>query len=237
MSIEHIHFEIFAANLDWLEVCLPMLFVGFWIVSQAVAIFRKIAGVGMEKPAGRINMPVPVKGERISVDVRADITRQIEDFLSQRIESDKTQPPPLLQRSPVSPRQEQNRLAVVKKTPRPSQRKGERALSQRTANSPALPAKSVSGKLLLSDSVQSINAMDSGTTDVGRHVSEIFSHKLSHLSHLQGTLREGSQIENQEGSPLPNVPGVHIAVMLRNPATIRSIVVLREILDRPVHRW
>jgi len=79
--------------------------------------------------------------------------------------------------------------------------------------------------------------MDSGTTDVGRHVSEIFSHKLSHLSHLQGTLSQGSQLENQEGSPLSNVPGVHIAAMLRNPATIRSIVALREILDRPVHRW
>lgn len=130
MSIEHIHFEIFAANLDWLEVCLPMLFVGFWIVSQAVAIFRKIAGAGMEKPAGRINMPVPAKGERVFVDGQVDITRQIEDFLSQRIESAKTQSPPVL-RSPASPRQEQNRSLVVKKTPRPSQRKG-------TAKPPAL---------------------------------------------------------------------------------------------------
>ncbi|MEI6164553.1 MAG: hypothetical protein WCR23_09215 [Planctomycetota bacterium] len=229
MSIEHIHFEIFAANLDWLEVCLPMLFVGFWIVSQAVAIFRKIAGAGMEKPAGRINMPVPAKGERVFVDGQVDISRQIEDFLSQRIESAKTQSPPVL-RSPASPRQEQNRSLVVKKTPRPSQRKG-------TAKPPALPAKSASEKLPLSDSVQPVNAMDSGTTDVGRHVSEIFSHKLSHLSHLQGTLSQGSQLENQEGSPLSNVPGVHIAAMLRNPATIRSIVALREILDRPVHRW
>lgn len=236
MSIEHIHFEIFAANLDWLEVCLPMLFVGFWIVSQAVAIFRKIAGAGMEKPAGRINMPVPAKGERVFVDGQVDISRQIEDFLSQRIESAKTQSPPVL-RSPASPRQEQNRSLVVKKTPRPSQRKGERALSQRTAKPPALPAKSASENLLLSDSVQPVNAMDSGTTDVGRHVSEIFSHKLSHLSHLQGTLSQGSQLENQEGPPLSNVPGVPIAAMLRNPATIRSIVALREILDRPVHRW
>ena len=164
MSIEHIHFEIFAANLDWLEVCLPMLFVGFWIVSQAVAIFRKIAGAGVEKPAGRINMPVPAKGERVFVDGQVDISRQIEDFLSQRIESAKTQSPPVL-RSPASPRQEQNRSLVVKKTPRPSQRKG-------TVKPPALPAKSASEKLPLSDSVQPVNAMDSGTTDVGRHVSE-----------------------------------------------------------------
>ena len=169
------------------------------------------------------------KGERVFVDGQVDISRQIEDFLSQRIESAKTQSPPVL-RSPASPRQEQNRSLVVKKTPRPSQRKG-------TAKPPALPAKSASEKLLLSDSVQPVNAMDSGTTDVGRHVSEIFSHKLSHLSHLQGTLSQGSQLENQEGSPLSNVPGVHIAAMLRNPATIRSIVALREILDRPVHRW
>ena len=35
---------LFAAGIDWLEALLPILFVGFWIVSQIVAVIRKISG-------------------------------------------------------------------------------------------------------------------------------------------------------------------------------------------------
>ena len=37
---------MFAAGLDWLEGLLPALFVGFWILSQVFAIFRRPAKQG-----------------------------------------------------------------------------------------------------------------------------------------------------------------------------------------------
>ena len=54
---------LFAAGIDWLEALLPILFVGFWIVSQIVAVIRKIAGPAAPNRPGPAARPVATCGQ------------------------------------------------------------------------------------------------------------------------------------------------------------------------------
>jgi hypothetical protein len=73
------------------------------------------------------------------------------------------------------------------------------------------------------------------TESVARHVQDAFSHELKHL---RGTIRE-DEAQQAGGTPRPTAPtqAEELVHLLRSPATIRQVVLLREILDRPVDRW
>jgi len=44
MPFQFIFHSLFAAGFDWLEAILPLLFVLIWIISQVVAVFRRVRG-------------------------------------------------------------------------------------------------------------------------------------------------------------------------------------------------
>ena len=75
---------VFAAGLDWLEGLLPVLFVLFWVVSQVVNVVRNVAGRGQPRPGEPVRPPRPDR-ERVE-EVRADLERQIEEFMTQKAE-------------------------------------------------------------------------------------------------------------------------------------------------------
>ena len=99
---------LFAAGIDWLEALLPILFVGFWIVSQIVAVIRKIAGPAAPNRPGPAARPVARRPEEPIGDVRSELERQIEEFLGQspagRAAPPKPIPKPAQQRRPERPR-------------------------------------------------------------------------------------------------------------------------------------
>jgi hypothetical protein len=67
--------------------------------------------------------------------------------------------------------------------------------------------------------------------DVSRHVRDAFAHKLDHLPAGLGHADVAVPPAAAAG------PAPDIAALLRSPATLRQLVIVREILDRPVDRW
>ena len=70
-------------------------------------------------------------------------------------------------------------------------------------------------------------------SDVARHVHDAFAHQLEHLS---TSIAAGAPVNAEPRRPAP-APAAEIVAMLRNPATLRQLILLREVLDRPTERW
>ncbi|MEI6255659.1 MAG: hypothetical protein WCQ77_03345 [Planctomycetota bacterium] len=72
------------------------------------------------------------------------------------------------------------------------------------------------------------------TESVARHVHDAFG---TELKHLRGGLgfeeRQAATVEPAGVAPQAK----DLVKMLRDPATIRQVILLREILDRPIDRW
>jgi hypothetical protein len=65
-------------------------------------------------------------------------------------------------------------------------------------------------------------------------VQDAFSHELTHL---RGSIaHEEPKAGGAPRTPAPSQAD-ELVHLLRSPATIRQVILLREILDRPVDRW
>lgn len=204
-----------AAGLDWLEGLLPVVFVLIWIVSQVMNLFRNAAGKPDERAAGRPVKP-PRPAPRPAVDPQGgDVDQEIREFLARSLRGDPTPQPtrPAPARRPKPP-------AVA-----PPVKSAERAAPARlpTGSRPQRPAQ--------------VAASDRGSRRVGRagygddvaeHVAAAFAHDLVHES--------PSTLGVEASAAGPQVVDELIAAM-RSPTELRKLIMLREVLDRPTHRW
>ena len=218
---------LFAAAIDWLESLLPVLFVGFWILSQVFAIFRRVAGGGEAAKGNGGARPQPPAAPEAGPELRGDLQKQIEEFLRQatgeRPVQPKPQPRPIAQPKPAAPR------PVVAKAVTP----------------PAVSSRETAPRAGVERNVGSFAA---GKTDVARHVQDAFAHDLKHdrpgIGLANAPLRAGrSPLAGQPAAApkrtakLPVSTAAELLEALRNPATIRQTILLREVLERPVDRW
>jgi hypothetical protein len=167
------HVVVFAAGLDWLEGLLPFLFVLFWIVSQVVNVVRNVAGRGQPRPqpGPPVRPPRPDR-ERVE-EVRADLERQIEEFITQKAER-RGGPAPGPVRIPPRP-QPERATAETLRIEKP--RTGKTA----PAASPArgVPVESVgrnTGKK--SPPPSQLGSLGSHGGDIARHVRDAFADDL-----------------------------------------------------------
>jgi hypothetical protein len=230
---------LLAAGFDWLEALLPFLFVAFWIVSQVFAVFRRLQGGGRPQqppprprfdPArDRPRPPQPAAED--AGDLRSELEKQIADFLREATGEKKPQPTmknkPAAASRPQPPRPERRGDAERRGSQPPRVAvpgKGER--EQKKAVAPREPAARPPEMAPPDRQPQS--------ESVARHVQDAFSHELTHL---RGTITPD---ESQAGGPRrPTAPtqAEELVHVLRNPATVRQLILLREVLDRPVDRW
>ena len=235
--------SVFAAGLDWLEGLLPALFVGFWILSQVFAIFRRPANRGDQpQPVGGGRQPQPapppprrpsptelleyVRDENLDPGVpiemrpddRARIEQEIEDFLAGRRSGRSPTP---VQREPSSDRLPERRQ---RRRGEPRRQRGSVKPSRSAEPSPLPPP--LPAPVAIDRPRSSAN-----DTAVARHVDEAFAHDLAHEPPLI--------LDDQVIAASPHTKTSHasLAALLRNPATIRQIVVMREVLERPTERW
>lgn len=227
-----------------LEGLLPFLFVVFWIVSQVFAAIKR-AGQGAAPPPGR---PRPVAGparQPQNVDeARREMARQIEDFLRQA--SGQERPAGRPPQPPARPQQQRQAPAAPTGRPaagqeRPPQRGATPAPRKPAGRPPAAstPPKPAAGGRKLEPQVgaapittlkPSLADRDAGGRDretVESHVREAFSRELPHLA---ADAADTSR-------PAAATAAESLVRKLRDPATIRDLVILREVLDRPVDRW
>ncbi len=233
-----------AAN-DWLEGLIPFLFFVIWIVSQVVGVVRRIGGGKIPgeggpnpgRPVGpapgqvrEVPPPIVPAGERDRRAAQDDLQRQIEAFRRGQAEGVNRDPP---RRTPATP------PALTKAVPRrepvavkPASTRGQEGGPRRppsltekrsaaTPGRPGTPAATVPPAILGGHS-----------GEIGRHVEGAFAHDLAHTG-----IRPGGG--DQSAVAPQTVPTVahDLVAMFRDPATIRQVILLREVLDRPIDRW
>ena len=240
-----------AAN-DWLEGLVPFLFFVIWIVSQIVGVVRRIGGggkvAGGDPNAGRpvgpapgqvreVRPPVVPVGEpdrrALEPDRRAaedDLQRQIEAFRRGQAEGgDRDLPRRTPSNPPALPKAPPRRAPVAGKTVAPRGQEGSvRRSPAPTANrSAAAPARQGTPS---ANNPPPILGGHAG--EIGRHVEGAFAHDLAHAG-----IRPGSS--DQSAVAPQTVPTVahELVAMFRDPKTIRQVILLREVLDRPIDRW
>ena len=191
-----------AAGLDWLEALLPVLFIAFWILSQVVAVVKKVAGGGEPaKPAAQpVRRPRPVAADRVGPGGLED---EIREFLRREMPDVRTGPTP----SPSSP----PKPPPVRPRPAPQVAERAKAMPQPT------PAR-VSGD------------------SIAEKVREDFAKGLEHLS-TPLTADQALVSPQPAGVAATASPAADFVRSLRSPSTLRQLIVVREILERPVDRW
>ena len=232
---------LFAAGFDWLEALLPFLFVAFWIVSQVFAVFRRLQGGGRQQPPppprprfdpvrDRPRPPQPAGDD--AADSRSVLEKQIAEFLREATGEKKSQP--TMQKSEPG-------AATRPQPPRPERRADadRRAPQTPRAAAPVRREREPKKNAVTRESAARITETapqqpQSQSESVARHVQDAFSRELTHL---RGAI---TQDEPQAGAaPRTSAPtqAEELMHLLRNPVTVRQVILLREILDRPVERW
>ena len=207
---------LFAAGLDWLEALLPFLFVLFWIVSQVVNVFRNVAGRGKpQRPA-----PPRPAVERVD-DVRADLERQIGEFLNERAQrrGEPTPEPTPVPRPQASPRPQPGRERPEKPKPVVTRPVGGAAQTQARSGQPAPPSR--------------LGSLGDHGGDVAKHVHDAFADDLEHQrSRLAQPATGGGS-----AAARPAAATHELVALLRDPDSLRRLFLVREVLDRPIERW
>ncbi len=205
---------LLAAGLDWLEGLLPVLFVIFWIVSQIWSVVRRAGGPPREQaprpaqPARPRRKPVE---PAVPNDGRGRLEQEIEAFLR---EADRPRVPETRQTEPPKRRDR----PVRQPTAKPTARRGER---------PAPPPPQPQQPIATADTGGERPASAAFGSDVARHVSEAFATDLRH--------QIGAPAATETAPAKPEA--LDIAKLLRDPESLRHLVIVREVLDRPVERW
>jgi hypothetical protein len=200
---------LFAAGIgDWLEALLPVLLGLLWVVSQVFNALKAAGRARQQPPVVRPPRPRPVVEPARAEDIRAELERQIGEFL-ERPQRPADRPPPRRPRPTSGP---------------PAGRKVARRADQAPLPVPG------AGKTAAPDRQPSTAQ---GVT-VARHVEDAFGQELKHIaSSLPNALPAGAESQR----PGAATPAAELASALRHPATLRQLVLLREILERPVDRW
>jgi hypothetical protein len=88
-----------------------------------------------------------------------------------------------------------------------------------------------------------LGALESRTSDIARHVQDAFAQDIGHLAPgLTRSARPADATPPIAAPPIAAPPiaaptAAELAALLRNPASIRQLILAREILERPEHRW
>jgi hypothetical protein len=211
-----------AAGFDWIEGLLPLLFLVFWIVSNIVNVVRKVAAgagpkPGEARPVPPRRPPPAVDGPAPPADAREVLERQIEEFLRGSRPRGAAEPA----RPAVAPDRAQQRERKAKDR------------DQRQAARDLKPAKQKAPKPQPVAERHLSGLGDTGV-DVAKHVKEAFT---DHFGHLAPTIGGAQAEARQIVQPASSAPTLDVLALARNPATLRQMIILREVLDRPVDRW
>jgi hypothetical protein len=233
---------LLAAGFDWLEALLPFLFVAFWIVSQVFAVFRRLQGGGRQQPPplprfdpARDRPRPPQPANEDAADSRSVLEKQIAEFLREATGEKKRQPTinqPTMKKS-------EPRAATRPQLPQPERRADadRRAPQAPRAAAPVRrePKKNTVTREAAARVTETAPQQPQPQSEsVARHVQDAFSRELTHL---RGTITQEEPQAGAASRTSPPTPAEELMHLLRNPVTVRQVILLREILDRPVDRW
>lgn len=239
---------LLAAGFDWLEALLPVAFVLFWIISQVIAVIRRVQGGNGRRPQPlpRVEPPrapaQPLPEE--AAGWRGELERQIAEFLRESQGLPPERPQEKLAPRPTASGQrrgdgseqgrvrEKTRSAGRPVTSKPATNRQPPRPTVRPAPMPAQPTTATAGRGAGAGTAAGGEPAAQGS--VARHVQEAFPRPMSHL---EGTLVHDAPPMIGDPAIKPVAATDAFVRMLRDPATIRQVILMREVLDRPVDRW
>lgn len=243
---------------DLREFLVPLLVAAGWILSRLAALIRGLAGPPAKPPvvppdlqrelarrAARPVPPVPVPPRPVAGqpagagDPREELARQIEDFLAGRSGAP-GQPPGPPRPAARGPAESSPRRSPTPPTPKPLAKEPARRNRPPSESSPAsrpaaVPRSAVGGAIGAGE----VGSLAARTTAVARHVEGVFHDEgrapLPGAAASVGAaaVRPGTTVVEQA----PTTVAAELVAALRDPGTLRRMILLREILDRPVTRW
>jgi len=235
---------LFAAGFDWLEALLPFLFVAFWIVSQVFAVVRRLQGGGRQPPPplprfdpARDRPRPPQPAADGGADPRSDLEKQIAEFLREATGEKKPRPtvrqPAVKKSEPVTiarpqPPRPDRRADAESRGPQ-TPRAAAPVRLERDQNKAVVPREAAARTTEMAPQPQQPQS-----ESVARHVQDAFSHELTHL---RGTITHDESKAGGAARTSAPTQAEDLVHVLRSPTTIRQVILLREILDRPVDRW
>jgi len=240
---------LFAAGFDWLEALLPFLFVAFWIVSQVFAVFRRLQGGGPNPPPlprfdrarDPQRLPRPVADDVAAP--RTELEKQIAEFLRESTGQQQRQPTTnkanttnTTKSTPTTrpqPMRSATRVDAERRVSQQSRGQESRGQGSRDVAPPRRERESKKPAVAAGKTAAITPEGPETNVSVSRHVQDAFARELTHL---QGTI---SQDEPKTGAVVSTAAtqAEELRHLLRSPATIRQVILLREVLDRPVDRW
>lgn len=211
---------LLANGFDWLEALLPILFVVFWIVSQLFAAVRKIAGPA-EKPKVP---PLPIRPlQPVDAERKVpDMQDEIREFLRRSASAD---------RGGAA-----DRAGLPMKKPALPGSVQARSVQTRAAPPRAAPSRPQPREAVRQAAAVEIASLPADGSSIAEKVKEDFAKELDHLS--TPLTSDRSLVESATASPA-GVPSstAELIRALRSPASLRGLVIVREILERPTDRW
>lgn len=218
---------LFAAGLDWIETLLPILFFAGWILSQVVNVVRKVGGEAARP------QPVPprrrVPGEP-PAEVRHDLERQIEEFLRQARGEQKPADDQTARPRPAAKPARPDAGAGRQKPPRPAAPQP-KTLPPVSRQKPAASRGGAPPRL----ADRHLEPLGASGDDVVEHVRDAFSKPLGQLESPLAEVPATTAARPAAGGEAAAAGG--IAAELRDPVALRRLILMREILERPVQRW
>lgn len=202
-----------AAGADWIDTLVPIAVAVFWVVSQIVGVARRGAGDGGGRRRPGPEALPPARPGRPGGDDRQELERQIGEFLA-KSRGDRTTGP-----APGPP--------VRTARPAPRNRAG---AARRPPAAPTAPPRPAPAQAPLAS--RRLEPLGAAGDDVEEHVRDAFSRELGHL---QSPLA-ADEAEVRGAAPRRDT-AEDLAATLRDREALRRLVVVREILERPVHRW
>jgi hypothetical protein len=198
-----------AAGFDWLEGLLPLVFVLVWVVSQVVSVFRK-AGQAARPGRPEADLPQPVRPRPARPQPAGENPAGDPAGLDREIEE-------FLRRTLGGERQPQPVPRPDRVPAKPRQRSAiKRPRLVTSGGPPPLPAP------------PPVRPARAGDGDISRHVEAAFAHDLAHES----PSTTGAAVVVR-----PPAAAADLVAALRSPEGLRNLILMREILERPTHRW
>jgi len=239
---------LLAAGLDWLEGLLPLLFVLFWIVSQVWGVFRKAAGDNgrnAERNAERGGRPVANERPRPVPPRRAreirDEARRVDEILLADDRDQVVDRPLLAEREQLTRQIEEFLRETSGGQPARQRQQPPPALPARTSP-PPLPSKPPVRERRRRSAEVSTGTGATGRQPTLRETPTAF-HEMPHLADAFAARTATAPASSKASPTLPTPPSAatptaaELALLFRDPATLRQLILVREVLDRPVGRW
>ncbi|NBV45461.1 MAG: hypothetical protein EBR86_07425 [Planctomycetia bacterium] len=231
---------------DLLEYLVPILFAVFWILSRLAAVIRRLAGPPVKPPAFPPEIvrelsrraprpavppaapPRPLPAAGGPADPREELARQIEEFLSVRGTPAAQRNMAPRQAAAKPPAQRPPAQKPVTQAPGPRRPATPRAAPPRP-DKPAAP----SAPRPVAQPVPTVGGVIGSTT-----VGGLAARSTDVVRHLDGSFPHPARLPLPAAPVAPTAPvAAELVAALRDPGSLRRMILLREILDRPVARW